>query len=65
MLMQNFVVVNNDKRWCTTVQTLGFTGDSTGKLPKYEKNDIETLWSSRVAGVLTSMAYWDLLLYRV
>ena len=30
--------------------TLGFTGDSKGKLPKYEKNDTETLWSSRVAG---------------
>ena len=49
MLMQNFVVVNNDNGWYTT-ELLVSLEIPRGNFPEYEKNDIETLWSSRVAG---------------
>ena len=49
MLMQNFVVVNNDNRWYTT-ELLVSLEIPRGNFPSMKKMTSETLWSSRVAG---------------
>ena len=50
MLMQNFVVVSNDKRWYTT-ELLVSLEIPRGNFPSMKKkNDVEILWNSRVAG---------------
>ena len=56
------VVVNNDKRWYTA-KLLVSLEIPRGNFP-YEKIDIETTGEGE-GGVLFSMAYWDVPLYRV
>ena len=50
LLMQNFVVVNNDKRWYTTELLVSLEIPRGNFRSMKKNNDTKTLWSSRVAG---------------
>ena len=64
MLMQNFVVVNNDKRWYT-IALLVSLEIPRGNFPSMKKMTQKSCGARGWQGVLISMAYWDLPLYRV